>query len=57
LLVLLDGCVIAMDVGLDLPRAGLEWRAHCGAPFARVALVFGQLRGRDAVLPPAFGHR
>jgi len=57
LLVRLAGRVITMDVGLEVPRAGLERRACCGAPFASVALVCGQRRGLDAGLPPALGQR
>ena len=57
LLGLLNRFVIRMDVSLDLPLDGLEWRARCGTPFTRVAFVFSQLLRLDTVILPALGQR
>jgi hypothetical protein len=53
----LHRCVGCLGVALDVPRAGLEGRARGGTAFARVALVFRQMRGLNTVLRPARGHR
>jgi hypothetical protein len=50
-------CVVCLDVALDVPRAGLAWRARCGTALASVAFVFRQMRGRNTVLRPALGPR
>src|SRR4030095_10178142 len=49
--------VIRMDLGLDLPLDGLEGRTWGRTAFTRVAGVFSQLRGLDAVILPALGQR
>ena len=49
--------LIRPDVGLDLPRAGLEGRARCGTAFAGIAFVFDQVEDVDPVIRPALGQR
>ena len=56
MLVLFYGVLIRMDLRLDLPLAGLEWRARCGTTFASVAFVLRQMRGRNVVILPALGQ-
>src|SRR5262245_53219141 len=56
LLVPVSRFVIRMDVGLDVPRTGLAGRAWCGTACAGVALIFSQLRGRNAVILPVLGE-
>jgi hypothetical protein len=53
---LLSGGLIRMDLRLDLPRARLAWPARCGTAFTRVACVFRQRRGRNAVILPVRGQ-
>src|SRR5215510_6143103 len=53
LLGLLNQCVLRMDVALDVPRDGLQWRARCGTALASIAFVFGQMRGRHGMILPA----
>jgi hypothetical protein len=45
-----------LDWRLDVPRAGLEGRARCGAAFASVAFVCSQMRGLHGVRRPARGQ-
>jgi len=54
-LVLRKRVVICTDGRLDVPRGGHEGRVRRGTAFARVACVFGERRGLEAVLRPALG--
>jgi hypothetical protein len=55
LLLVLNGRFSRLDVGLDVPVAGLERQAWCRAAFTRVAVMVAEVGGADLVLHPTLG--